>query len=182
MLALGVATQANELFLKDEAPVAPHKREGTEKKKPREKATDDISDGIYDYNIGDILSSFGITQFTCSNPIGFTDTAFTAAELAGTWYQAYASRSTDVYGCLSYTIVDDEETSGDLPAITINAGWSAFNTYWNPLQKGEYTASYELYGDTNGRLFERSLVTRKNTFSYIIASDYSTYFVEYSCK
>ena len=122
-----------------------------------------------------------ITNFSCSNPIGFTD--FNAADLEGSWFQAYASRSTDVYGCISYNIVaNTDSNSGDLPAINVNAGWTAFNTWWNPLQKGEYTASYELYGDTNGRLFERELLSRKNTFSYIIASDFSTYFVEYSCK
>ena len=58
----------------------------------------------------------------------------------------------------------------------------AFNTYWNPFEKGQYTAAYDLYADTNGRLFERRLLTRENTFSYIVATDYSSYFVEYACK
>ena len=31
-------------------------------------------------------------------------------------------------------------------------------------------------------MFERKLLTRENTFSYIVATDYSTYFVEYACK
>ena len=31
-------------------------------------------------------------------------------------------------------------------------------------------------------MFERKFLTRENTFSYIIATDYSTYFVEYACK
>lgn len=139
LLALGIAAaQANELFLKDEAPATPYKREGVETE--TEKATIDIdNDEFFSLNIGDYLSWFNITNFSCSNPIGFTD--FKAADLEGSWFQAYASRSTNVYGCLSYNIVaDTDSSSGDLPAINVNAGWTAFNTYWNPLQKGEYTA------------------------------------------
>ena len=103
--------------------------------------------------------------------------------MEGTWYQTYASRATDSYGCLSYTItpVPDANT-GDLPAVDISTAWSAFNTYWNPFQKGQYAHKYELYGDKNGRLFERNLTTRANTFSYIIAASNAQYFVEYSCN
>ena len=50
------------------------------------------------------------------------------------------------------------------------------------MQKGQYAANYKLLGDLNGRLFERELFSTQNTFSYIVDTDYSTYFVEYACK
>ena len=149
--------------------------------KPNVKQDSSIEDGTISLNVGEILAALGVSQFVCQNPVGFSD--FKAGDLEGTWYQVYASQATDSYGCLSYTITKvTDADSGDLPAIDINAAWSAYNTYWNPFLKGHYTQKYELFGDQNGRLFERLLTTRANTFSYIISSDYSTYFVEYSCK
>ena len=160
-----------ELFLKDHAP---EKQEGVDGK-PSIKQDAQIEDGTISLNVGEILNAFGITSFVCQDPVGFSDGDFSVADLEGTWYQTYASRATDSYGCLSYTItpVPDADT-GDLPAVDISAAWSAFNTYWNPFQKGQYARKYELYGDTNGRLFERNLTTRANTYSYIIASDNSS--------
>lgn len=163
-----------ELFLKDSEAHDPQHNV---------KATSDLSieDGAISLNIGEILNSFGVTQFVCQNPSGFTN--FDASKLAGTWYQVYASRATDSFGCLSYTIATvSSANAGDLPALNVNAAWTAYNTYWNPFQKGQYAKTYELYGDENGRLFERDLTTNANTFSYIIDTDYSTYFVEYSCQ
>ena len=66
--------------------------------------------------------------------------------------------------------------------MDLNASWTAFNTYWNPFEKGQYAKQYKLNADLNGRLFEQALLTRENTFSYIVETDYSTYFVEYACK
>jgi len=79
-------------------------------------------------------------------------------------------------------VLDKEENVGDLPAVNLLASWTAFNTYWNPLEKGQYTRAYELYADKNGHLFERALLSREATFSYIVKTDYTTYFVEYACK
>ena len=79
-------------------------------------------------------------------------------------------------------MINKDENTGDLPAVNLLTSWMAFNTYWNPLEKGQYTKAYDLYADTNGRLFERKFLTREDTFSYIVDTDYSTYFVEYACK
>ena len=183
LLAFAVAVQAEQqqLFLQDTEPTK-------DTEAPREKqndatTTDSSLDSIYNIHLGGVFNAFGVTSFVCQNPQGFTSTKFNGAGLEGTWHQAYASYNTDVYGCLSYTIVKDTaNNSGDLPALNFNTAWTAYNTYWNPLIKGEYTKQYKLYADLNGRLFERKLLTNQNTFSYIIDTDYSTYFVEYACK
>jgi len=88
-----------------------------------------------------------------------------------------------VFGCVQYQFINDKEASiDDLPGVNLLASWTAFNTYWNPFEKGQYAKEYKLFADLNGRMFERQLLTRENTFSYIVATDYSTYFVEYACK
>jgi hypothetical protein len=55
----------------------------------------------YDVNIGKYLSYLGIENFVCANPTieGFN---FNVKKLEGSWFQTYASRNTDVYGCLEY--------------------------------------------------------------------------------
>ena len=84
---------------------------------------------------------------------------------------------------MSYSITNvSEQDTGNLKAVNINAGWTAFNTYWNPTQKGQFAKTYQLFGDVDGRLFERSSLSYETTFSRILMTDYSTYFVEYACK
>lgn len=75
-----------------------------------------------------------------------------------------------------------EEDFNSTKAANFYTSWTAFNTYWNPLEKGQYSANYELTADLDGRLFEREFWSNQKTFSYIIDTDYSTYFVEYACK
>jgi len=75
-----------------------------------------------------------------------------------------------------------EEDFDSLKAANFYTSWTAFNTYWNPLEKGQYSANYELSADLDGRLFEREFWSNQKTFSYILDTDYSTYFVEYACK
>lgn len=105
------------------------------------------------------------------------------SQLEGVWFQAAASRATDIYGCLQYQFVNEDETdTSGAAGVNINASWTAFNTWWNPLQKGQFAKTYELYGDVDGRLFERSALSRAATYSRVLATDYSTYFVEYACK
>ena len=84
-----------------------------------------------EFGIGGLFDQFGIDSFICSNPTAFTN--FNLASLEGNWYQTYASRSTDVYGCLNYQIVaDPDENIGSTKAVNLNTSWTAFNTYWNP--------------------------------------------------
>ena len=84
---------------------------------------------------------------------------------------------------MSYNFVTDSANSKtDLPAVNLSAAWTIYNSPYNPFLKGEKAHTYNLYGDVNGRLFERSTFNTSNTFSKIIDTDYSTYFVEYACK
>ena len=107
---------------------------------------------IYNRNVGNILDYLGLGKFACANPTIMTD--FDMDRLEGAWYQAYASRSTDVFGCIQYQFVKDENTAqGSLKAANLQTAWTAFNTYWNPLEKGEFAHTYQLYGDVDGRLF-----------------------------
>ena len=99
LLALATLSQAknifkekyHELFLKDSAHA--EKREGVEGRddgaQTRNKQDTSIEDGTVSLNIGDILSQFGLKQFSCQDPVGFTN--FEAAKLEGSWYQVYAS-------------------------------------------------------------------------------------------
>lgn len=136
---------------------------------------------LIERNLGGILELLGIETFICADPVAITD--FDASQLEGSWYQSYASRGSDVYGCLQYQFVYDEsQNAADIPAVNVNTSWTAFNTYWNPLQKGQFARTYKLYGDSDGRMFERSALTRETTFSRVLDTDYSTYFVEYACK
>ena len=90
---------------------------------------------------------------------------------------------TDIYGCVQYQFIEDAENDqGDLPAINLAASWTSYNTYWNPFEKGQYSHNYLLYADLDGRMFDRILLSNTETFSYILDTDYETYFVEYACK
>ena len=154
----------------------------TQDQSPSSKQGDTATfDPLLEVHFGRMLNWFGIDNFICSNPTPLK--AFDASKLEGAWFQAHASRSTDVYGCIQYQFVNNPDASdGDLKAINLNASWTAFNTYWNPFEKGQYAKQYELDADTNGRLFDRQIFTRENTFSYITETDYTSYFVQYACK
>ena len=89
----------------------------------------------------------------------------------------------DIYGCLQYQFVlDSGSNTKELKATDLHTSWTAYNTWWNPLEKGQYAQTYKLYADTDGRLFERKLLDNLSAYSYIAATDSSTYFVEYGCK
>ena len=108
---------------------------------------------------------------------------FDISDLEGTWQQTYVNKYSDVYGCIQYQfMLDPANNYSDLPAVNLAAAWTAYNTWWNPLERGQYSQTYNLYADENGRLIERSRTDLQNTHSYIVATDYSSYFVEYACK
>ena len=118
----------------------------------------------------------------CTNP-QYAAGDFDVTRLQGNWFQVMTNAMGDSIGCLQYQFaLDPAENDDTLPAVNLHASWTAFNTWWNPIEKGDYAATYELYGDTDGRLFEREWLSNKTTYSYIVATDYSTYFVEYGCK
>ena len=125
---LPLVVTANELFLQDKTAATP--------KVIQSANSDDSSSLWYSLDIGIYLSYFGIDSFTCTNP-SFASGDFDVTQLEGTWFQAYANLNTDVFGCLSYQFVlDSSKDRGDLPAFNLQTSWTAFNTWWNPLEKG----------------------------------------------
>ena len=94
---LSLTVTANELFLQERAST----------KSSTAKKNEQFSDSSLNFftpfnvNIGEALSYVGIENFACGNPI-IDGKNFTVKKLQGSWFQTYASRSTDVYGCLEY--------------------------------------------------------------------------------
>ena len=93
---------------------------------------------------------------------------FNPKDLAGKWFQVAATWGEKTFGCLTYNFIIDEYKTGEVPDFTLEVNWTNFNSPWNPFERGEYGAKYNLSSESNGRLCDKDLLSLFNpTYSTI---------------
>ena len=63
----------------------------------------------------------------------------------------------------------------------LEVDWTHYNTYWNPWELGEHTAKYNLYSKPSGQIKQKTFGINP-TYSWVLATDYETFIVEYHCQ
>ena len=131
-----------------------------------------------------IFTHFGWADniFQCKEPS--TTTGFNPQSLEGKWHQVAATWGENTFGCLTYNfIIDDYNDIGEAPDFTLEVNWTKFFSYVNPFERGVYGAKYNLSSEPNGRLCDKDVLSAfEPTYSWILATDYETYIIEYTCQ
>ena len=124
---------------------------------------------------------FGIKVFQCAKDPATHDN-FNVMQLEGKWHQVAANWGDNSFGCLTYKIIPDSDHKKDkAPDFMLEVDWTTYNTYWNPFELGEHTAKYNLKSKPNGQLKQKTFGINP-TYSWVLATDYETYIVEYHCQ
>ena len=121
--------------------------------------------------------------FQCKFPKAFRD--FNVAGLEGQWHQVATNWGESTYACLTYNFILDNDKSDD---FWLNVNWTKIRSPVLPQERGQYAAKYSLKAYNTGKLGEKDFLEmfkpwmQLPTYSWVLATDYETYLIEYSCQ
>ena len=132
-----------------------------------------------------ILTHLGWKEniFQCKFPKAFRD--FNVAGLEGQWHQVATNWGESTYACLTYNFILDDDKSDN---FWLNVNWTKIRSPVLPQERGQYAAKYSLRAYETGKLGEKDFLEmfkpwmQLPIYSWVLATDYETYLVEYSCQ
>ena len=72
---------------------------------------------------------------------------------------------------------------GDDTTCNLDSHWTAYNAWWSPFDKGDFTRTYKISSSGDGEMtYYVPLALFDPTLVKIVATDYNSYILGYHCE